>query len=95
MSNDKIDQLKEFASKDLEQTKTDLHQVKDKVSELGNDIKQKGQETVEDVKNFAAKDLDQTKADLQQAKNKAKICHSISRITNSSRFMDCRKTIFR
>ncbi len=71
MSNDKIDQLKEFASKDLEQTKTDLQQAKDKVSELGNDIKQKGQETVEDVKNFAAKDLDQTKADLQQAKDKA------------------------
>jgi hypothetical protein len=71
MSNDKIDQLKQFAAKDLEQTKADFQQAKDKVSELGSDIKQKGQETVEDVKNFAAKDIDQTKADLQQAKDKA------------------------
>lgn len=57
MSNDKIDQLKEFASKDLEQTKTDLQQVKDKVSELGNDIKQKGQETVEELKTLQLKIL--------------------------------------
>ena len=71
MSNDKIDQLKQFAAKDLEQTKADFQQAKDKVSELGSDIKQKGQETVADVKNFAAKDIDQTKADLQQAKDKA------------------------
>jgi len=71
MSNDKIDQLKEFAAKDLEQTKTDLQQAKDKVSEVGKDIKQKGQETVEDVKNFASKDHEQTKTDLQQAKDKA------------------------
>ena len=69
MSNDKIDQLKDFAAKDLAQTKADFQQAKDKVSEVGKDIKQKGQETVEDVKNFAAKDIDQTKADLQQAKD--------------------------
>ena len=40
MSNDKIDQLKDFAAKDLAQTKADSA-GKDKVSELGKDIKQK------------------------------------------------------
>jgi predicted nucleic acid-binding Zn-ribbon protein len=57
MSNDKIDQLKQFAAKDLEQTKADFQQAKDKVSELGSDIKQKGQETVEDVKTLQRKIL--------------------------------------
>jgi len=63
MINDKIDQLKDLVAKDLAQTKADLQQAKDKVSELGNEIKQKGQKTVEDVKNFAAKTLKQTKED--------------------------------
>lgn len=60
MSHDKIDQLKDFAAKDLAQTKADFQQAKDKVM-VGKDIKQKGQETVEDVKNFASKDHEQTK----------------------------------
>ena len=71
MTNDKIDQLKDFATKDLAQTKADFQHAKDKASEVGKDIKQKAQDTVEDVKNFASKDLEQTKTDLQQAKDKA------------------------
>ena len=66
MINDKIDQLKDLVAKDLAQTKADLQQAKDKVSELGNEIKQKGQETVEDVKNFASKDHEKNKAYLHQ-----------------------------
>ena len=34
MINDKIDQLKDLVAKDLAQTKADLQQAKDKVSEL-------------------------------------------------------------
>ena len=68
MSHDKIDQLKDFAAKDLAQTKADFQQAKDKVSEVAKTLNKKVRKLSKMLKTLHQKTMSKPKLTCSRQK---------------------------